>query len=167
MTLPWLDNSKRILPTARFQDYMDSVRQRRAERESLVGEFINRYEHWVNEAAAMRGSTFRSADYPDRTTAAARFDFKVEAEPVPHKDDFRVTLTATDLGEMQSVLEERLATAARIARNALIPRTVPGRPSRLLRLLSNATRVRTRPSTSPTRSWNRSPPSKANANKSP
>ena len=36
MTLPWLDNSKRILPTARFDEYMRIMRDRRPEREDLV-----------------------------------------------------------------------------------------------------------------------------------
>ena len=122
MTLPWLDNSKRILPSSRFADYMDSVRQRKAERTALVAAFINRYDHWIQEAATMRQGTFRHADYADRSTAEARFSFKVEAEPVPHKDDFRVALAAPDMDAMQATLEERLAVGVRIARNDLLRR---------------------------------------------
>lgn len=122
MTLPWLDNSKRMLPTARFEEYMGIMRDRRPEREALVADFIANYGHWLQQAAAMRQNLFRAAEYPDRTTAASRFSFKVEAEPVPHTGDFRVTLSETDLSEMQATLEERLQTAARLARNDLVAR---------------------------------------------
>jgi hypothetical protein len=122
MTLPWLEKSKRILPSSRFADYMDTVRQRKAERAGHVTDFINRYDYWIQEASAMRQGTFRQADYPDRSTAESRFDFKVESEPVPHKDDFRVTLAAPDMEAMQDTLEQRLAAGVQIARNDILRR---------------------------------------------
>jgi len=124
MTLPWLDNSKRILPTAKFDDYMAHMRTRRPERAALVKSFIDNYQFWLGEAAAMRQALFKSAEYPDAHTAAARFSFKVEAEPIPHRDDFRIRLSAGDLTEMQGVLDDRLAAAERIARNDLVARIV-------------------------------------------
>ena len=124
MTLPWLDNSKRILPTAKFDDYMALMRQRRPERQDLVNAFIGNYAHWLQEAAAMRQGLFNKAEYPDAASAAGRFTFKVEAEPVPHRDDFRIRLSAGDMSEMQSVLDERLQAAERIARNDLVSRIV-------------------------------------------
>lgn len=124
MTLPWLDNSKRILPTAKFDEYMTLMRVRRPEREALVKSFIDNYDHWIREAQTMRQGLFKHAEYPDRYTAAARFIFSVEAEPVPHRDDFRIRLTADDMAEMQSVLDVRLQTAERIARNDLIGRII-------------------------------------------
>lgn len=123
MTLPWLDNSKRILPSTKVLDYLDLMRQRRPEREDLVRtHFLDRYDHWVSAAKLMRGSAVQAGDYPTRAEAAASFTFKVEAEPVPHRDDFRVTLAAPDLDELQAGLAERLANAERIARNDLIAR---------------------------------------------
>jgi hypothetical protein len=124
MTLPWLDNSKRILPTAKFDDYMALMRTRRPEREALVKAFIDRYDYWLQQAATMRNGLFKAAEYPDAYTAAKRFTFKVEAEPVPHRDDFRIRLAAADMAEMQSVLDIRLREAERIARNDLIGRIV-------------------------------------------
>jgi hypothetical protein len=122
MTLPWLDNSKRILPTAKFDDYMALMRTRRPEREALVKSFIDRYDYWLAQAATMRNGLFKAAEYPDAFTAARRFSFKVEAEPVPHRDDFRIRLSGPDMAEMQSVLDIRLREAERIARNDLIGR---------------------------------------------
>lgn len=122
MTLPWLDNSKRILPTPIFHDYMAVMRQRRPEREQLVERFIAQFDTWLAKARVMRGTAFNASEYPTRTAAAASFAFKVEAEPVPHRDDFRVRLAGPDLEEMQAGLEDRLADAARIARNDLIAR---------------------------------------------
>ncbi len=123
LTLPWLDNSKRILPTAAFHDYMDIMRQRKPEREQLVKtHFLDDFHGWVQKARLLRGTAFNSAEYPDYHSAVASFSFKIEAEPVPHRDDFRVTLAAGDMDEIQAGLEDRLATAARIARNDLLAR---------------------------------------------
>ncbi len=123
MTLSWLDNSLRILPTARFEEYMQLMRERRPEREAIVRDhFISRYPHWLQEAAKMRQSLFRPAEYPDQATAASRFTFRVEAQPVPHRDDFRVSLSAGDMREMQSVLDARLVEAGKVARNDLVSR---------------------------------------------
>jgi hypothetical protein len=123
MTLPWLDNSKRILPTARFDEYMEIMRTRRPEREELIRtHFIGQYDHWLAKAAEMRKHLYKPAEYPSATGAASRFSFRVEAEPVPHRDDFRITLSAADLSEMQAVLDERLDAAASAARNELLAR---------------------------------------------
>ena len=123
MTLPWLDNSKRILPSAKVEEYMDLMRQRRPEREKLVAEhFLARFDHWLGEARAMRGTAFDAAEYPSAAEAACSFGFKVQGEPVPHRDDFRVTLAAPDMADLHAGLEDRLAAAARIARNDLISR---------------------------------------------
>jgi len=123
MTLPWLDNSKRILPTARFDEYMRIMRDRRPEREDLVkSHFIDRYAHWLHEAATMRQGLFRPSEYPSAAAAAQRFSFRVEAEPVPHGNDFRVKLSQSDIADMQATLESRLSEAARIARNELVYR---------------------------------------------
>ncbi len=122
LTLPWLDNSKRILPSSKFEEYMATMRQRRPEREALVSKFIAEYDHWIAEASAMRGTAFSRSDYPDAFTAAGAFTFSVQAEPVPHRDDFRITLAGADLDEIHSGLEARLDAAARIARNELLGR---------------------------------------------
>lgn len=121
-TLPWLDNSKRILPSARFETYMATMRERRPERQQLVDAFIRRYDHWIDEARRMRGDAFSPADYPDRDTARAAYSFSVQAEPVPHRDDFRIRLGGADLHEVHAGLEERLQEAARVARNELVGR---------------------------------------------
>jgi hypothetical protein len=123
MTLSWLDNSLRILPTARFDEYMQVMRDRRPEREAIIRDhFIGRYAHWLQEAANMRQGLYRPAEYPDVATAAARFTFRVEAQPVPHRDDFRVSLSAGDMREMQAILDDRLVEAGKVARNDLVAR---------------------------------------------
>jgi hypothetical protein len=123
MTLPWLDNSKRILPTARFEEYMAIMRTRRPEREAIIRDhFLSKYQHWVQAARDMRKDLFDPPQNPPLADVTARFSFRVEAEPVPHRDDFRVTMSANDLSEMQSILDERLATAATAARNELLAR---------------------------------------------
>ena len=121
-TLPWIDSGKRILPTARFPDYMATIRERKAERQVFVDDFLNRYDHWKYEAMKLRGDAYREADYPNLEKATDRFNFRVESEPVPHREDFRITLSGPDIEAMQATLDARIAEAERIARNDLIAR---------------------------------------------
>ena len=123
MTLPWLDK-KRILPTARFDEYMAIMRLRKPERQALVDSFIQNYDHWLAEARIARTGLFNPAEYPSRHRAAARFTFTLSAEPVPHRDDFRIALSAPDMEEMQASLDSRLSGAADTARNELLERIV-------------------------------------------
>ncbi len=66
MTLPWLDNSKRILPTAKFDDYMALMRTRRPERAALVKTFIDNYQFWL--ARGRRHAPRRSSNPPNTRT---------------------------------------------------------------------------------------------------
>lgn len=122
MTLPWLDNSKRILPSASFDKYMAIMRTRRPERAELVKDFTDHLDLWIHKAELMREGLFNRAEYPSHSDAVARFSFSVSAEPVPHRDDFRIALSAPDMAEMQSTLDERLTAAENAVRNELLQR---------------------------------------------
>jgi hypothetical protein len=122
LTLPWTDNSKRILPSSKFDKYMAEMRQRKPERQALLDTFFNQYSHWIDEARKMRGDAFDHNDYPDIFTARQAFDFEVVAEPVPHAGDFRITLSKPDREDVEAGLQSRLEAAATVARNELLAR---------------------------------------------
>lgn len=122
MTLPWIDNGNRILPTAKHPEYMKIMRSRKAERQALVDDFIANYPAWLAKAAAKRTTLFDPSDYLCAATAAARFAFTLAVEPVPHRDDFRISVDAAEMEEMQALLDHRLKEAAKVAQNDLLAR---------------------------------------------
>lgn len=121
-TLPWLDKGDRILGTRIFTDYMDQMRAYRYQRETLVQGFIDHYFDWIDLARTMRGNLFKDSEYPTVQRARNRFKFELSSQPVPHSDDFRITLAAADMGEIQSSLDTRVAEAETIARRDLYRR---------------------------------------------
>lgn len=122
-TLPWLDKGGRICATRAFPDYIATMRGHRVTRETLVREhFLDRYDYWLAKARSMRGHAFNPAEYPTRHGAADRFRFETHAEPVPHRDDFRISLAQAQLADMQADLDARLDEAERIATAALLKR---------------------------------------------
>jgi len=122
-TLPWLDKGGRICASRAFNSYIDEMRKLRVSRETLVREhFIDRYDYWLAKARSMRGHSFNSSEYPTRLGASYRFQFETHAAPVPHRDDFRITLNQADLDAMQADLDARLAEAEQVAVGALLKR---------------------------------------------
>jgi SpoVK/Ycf46/Vps4 family AAA+-type ATPase len=110
-TLPWMDKGERIIASRIFTEYMEKIRDLRFKRETLVQGFIDHYDEWINQAREMRGSLFKEDEYPHRFEAARRFRCEISATPVPHKEDFRVTLASEDMAEVQASLDARVQQA--------------------------------------------------------
>lgn len=121
-TLPWLDDGKRILASRVFNDYSDHLRSLRFEREVAVAKFMSNYEDWIDRAREMRGTAFDYSEYPSRAKAERKFRFSINAEPIPCADDFRVSLAAPDMAQIQSDLTARIALAEESARRDLYGR---------------------------------------------
>lgn len=121
-TLPWMDKGERILASRTFTAYMDEMRGLRMERETLVQGFLDHYEVWIDKARDMRGDAFNSAEYPNYWQAKKKFRFEIAAAPVPHSADFRVTLAAEEMDEIQASLDARVRNAELTARTDLYRR---------------------------------------------
>jgi len=110
-TLPWMDKGERIIASRIFTSYMESIRDLRFKRETLVQGFIDNYDHWLDKARDMRGALYKADEYPHRFEAARRFRFEISATPVPHKEDFRVSLASEEMAEVQASLDARVQQA--------------------------------------------------------
>lgn len=110
-TLPWMDKGERIIASRTFTPYMEEMRELRFKRETLAQGFIDAYDYWLDQAREMRASAFRPEEYPTAGEARQRFKFELNAVPVPHRDDFRVTLASEDLAEVQASLDSRVEAA--------------------------------------------------------
>ena len=121
-TLPWDDNGTRLLPTMQYDPYMAYMRQARADRERLVKVFLDDYDNFVQADRATLSTMFNPSDYADRYTVRDRFNFKLDVQPVPDGKDFRVTVSKSDLVEMQKNVDTRLREAEDKARLDLFQR---------------------------------------------
>lgn len=114
-TLPWMDKGERIIAARTFTPYMDEMRNMRYKRETLVQGFLDHYEDWIQAARLMRGDTFREDEYPHVSDARKKFKFELSSMPVPHREDFRVTLANEEMDEVQRSLDARIQRAERNA----------------------------------------------------
>ena len=121
-TLPWMDKGERIIATKIFTDYMAQMRELRFKRETLVQGFIDNYDDWLDQARAMRGDSFKFEEYPTRWGARDKFKFELTSAPIPHRDDFRITLAKEDMSEIQDALDQRVQDAELTARRDLYRR---------------------------------------------
>ena len=116
-TLPWADKGDRMLPTALFMDYKQSMNGFEQTFDMMCNNFYIEYPRLVTEAPNNLGSMYKAEDYPDLTNVRLKFGFKRAVKPLPEAGDFRLDIPAHDLVEMKNEYEqqytERLAEAMR------------------------------------------------------
>ena len=106
-TLSWEDWGARILPAAAYFDYMDAQRDFKAEFDAAADAFESNYVQYVNDAKAALNGMFDPDDYPSVAEIRSRFDFETIVSPLPDRDDFRVTLNASEVQRIQADIESR------------------------------------------------------------
>lgn len=91
MTLPWMDNGARLLPSALFMEYSAEIRSLTSQYEQIVDKFIAMYDPTLIQAARQRlGTMYDPDDYPPGTDLRDKFCITTDIIPVPDGQDFRV-----------------------------------------------------------------------------
>jgi len=101
-TLPWADKGERMLPTALFMDYKQTMNGFEQTFNMMCNNFFIEYPRLVAEAPQNLGSMYKAEDYPDLTDVRLKFGFKRTVKPVPEAGDFRLDIPAYDLEEMRA-----------------------------------------------------------------
>lgn len=109
MTLPWMDNGARLLPSKLFQEYSAELRKMKQEYARLVSEFVQAYPTRVQEARQRLGTMFQPDDYPDASELYGKFDVELDVMPVPDGGDFRVDISDAERVRIASDISERVA----------------------------------------------------------
>jgi hypothetical protein len=112
-TLPWLDEGSRILPAANYFDYMQRQNAFGAEFEHAVSAFAAIYPMVVDEARQSLNGLFNPADYPPADRIQDLFTMRVEVDPMPTAEDFRVALSEDENARIREGIQGRLDDAAR------------------------------------------------------
>lgn len=97
LTMPWSDSGLRLLPTAQYFKYHETMTALQAEFDDLVEKFLNVYEWKVSQMHADMGELFNATDYPSVDKLRGRFAFRINYMPLPEAGDFRV-----DVGNEQN-----------------------------------------------------------------
>src|ERR1700746_3255853 len=77
LSLPWRDTGDRILSSAGYFQYAETMRIRQTELENVWQEFFANYPQFVEEARAKLNGLFNPADYPDQYAIQSKFAFKL------------------------------------------------------------------------------------------
>ncbi len=121
-TLPWADDSTRLLPTAVWQEYQSEMTALvEKHREEVIPEFVRRYRDEVIPSARQRlGALFREDDFPveieDKFSVVTRF------LPVPEAGDVRVGLSKDEVAALQQEVQEATREAYEAAAKELVDR---------------------------------------------
>ena len=116
-TLPWADKGERMLPTALFMDYKQTINGFEQTFNMMCNNFFIEYPRLVVDAPNNLGSMYKAEDYPEIEEVRMKFGFRRAVKPIPESGDFRLDIPAYDLAEMKNDYEKqysnRLAEAMR------------------------------------------------------
>lgn len=120
MTLPWLDNGARLLPSKLFMEYSAEIRKLQSDYRALVDKFVNHYDaHLIQDARQRLGTMYDPDDYPPGHKLRDKFGIEIDIAPVPDGQDFRVDVTESErnriASEITGKVAERQAAAQRDA----------------------------------------------------
>ena len=101
-TLPWADKGERMLPTALFMEYKQTMNGFEQTFDMMCNNFYVEYPRLVIEAPIALKGLYKADDYPDIDTVKTKFGFRRTVKPVPEAGDFRLDIPAYDLEEMKA-----------------------------------------------------------------
>jgi hypothetical protein len=105
LTLPWGEESVRILSASAFFEWQRAMNQERTACEKAHAEFCAAYPQLVASAPARLADLYDASDFPAASVIREKFSFRLVVMPVPDKNDFRVNLGSEIEAEIRSSIE--------------------------------------------------------------
>lgn len=121
-TVPWGDDGSRMLPASHHGTYMKTIRLLRQKVEDGAAVFCQKWPEKLAQAKIDLNGAFNPADYPDESTIANHFKFRIICNPVPDAGDIRVDLPAQEVEAIRREMSERISEAEVAAKNDLYSR---------------------------------------------
>lgn len=114
-TLPWSNSGLRLIPTAKFFSFKQTLDKYRDEFETMVADFVTEYPTRIAAQAFKLGAMFDRSEYPDAGEIANKFKFNYCFSPVPEAGHFLVDLGEEMekelVAEYEKAYEDRVNTA--------------------------------------------------------
>jgi hypothetical protein len=108
-TLPWRDDGARILPSANWTKYTDTMRAIQIRFNVAVGDFIADSPALFTMALRELNGLGNANDFPSQAQLQGAFGFDVKFFPFPSADDFRVSLQPSDVAAIQAEIESNVS----------------------------------------------------------
>lgn len=121
-TLPWQDDSVRILSSGNFFQYQQGIAARRAKLEEAVAEFVSNYPKWLDHARKTKKGLFDETQYPTASGIGDHYKVNVTFLPFPNVADFRVDIDGKELEQIKTQTAQALTEALSSANQSLIDR---------------------------------------------
>ena len=121
-TLPWQDDSVRILSSGNFFEYQQGIAARRAKMDKAVAEFVSNYPKWLDHARKTKKGLFDETQYPTASGISDYYKVNVTFLPFPNVADFRVDIDSKELEQIKSQTAQALTEALSSANQNLIDR---------------------------------------------
>ena len=121
-TLPWQDDSVRILASANFFEYRQGIAERKAALEAEVDRFVAAYPAWIEHARLSKKGLFNEMDYPAPQAIAKQFAVNLTMLPFPSAKDFRIEMSKADLAELKASTDQAVAKTMEAANEHLLAR---------------------------------------------
>jgi hypothetical protein len=111
-TLAWSDEGWRLLPTANYFEFIESMRKARTVFEMALEAFVHDYPAMRESARARLNGMYREEDFPAPSAIRSKFGFALDFAPLPAEGDFRVSLPADQIASIETSVQERIQTSA-------------------------------------------------------
>lgn len=117
MTMPWSNSGLRLLPTAQYFKYQQTMTDMQNEFERLITNFLDSYNDEVIDVQMKLGDLFSRDDYPTTGDLERKFGFSINYMPLPDAGDFRVDIGNEALAEVKQQYSEFYAKQYSTAMN--------------------------------------------------
>ena len=121
-TLPWQDDSVRILSSSNFFQYQQGIAARRAKLDEVVAEFVSNYSKWLDHARKTKKRLFDETQYPTASGISDHYKVNVTFLPFPNVADFRIDIGGKELEQIKAQTTQALTEALSSANQNLIDR---------------------------------------------
>jgi len=118
-TLSWSDNNERILPSKNYLEYSNGLSDLKAEFETAVSIFADKYQDMIAKQQTKMGSMFDIDDYIAQSEVVDEFSFEYQIMPVPSADDFRLSLSDDEVKEIKANITKAESERTKAAMSAL------------------------------------------------
>jgi len=117
MTMPWSNSGLRLLPTAQYFKYQQTMTDMQNEFERLITNFLDSYNDEVIDVQMKLGDLFSRDDYPTTGDLERKFGFSINYMPLPDAGDFRIDIGNEALAEVKQQYSEFYAKQYSTAMN--------------------------------------------------
>jgi len=109
LTLPWMDDGRRLLSAKNYNKAMVKMASYQASFEKLAAQVESQYPVMIDEARKQLGDLFLESDYPKDITK--KYAFAPHVEPIPSVDDIRVGLGEGERAKIAAELKAQIEAA--------------------------------------------------------